>query len=234
MNGPETSSLSPSLPQPLRTRFFSWRTLRRGLLVLAALITLVALFYTEENVRGKRAWEKCKRDLEAQGVVLNWDEYIPPPVPDDQNFFKAPKMREWFVGRGATELSKRLGERPAWRNTNAPPLVVAELTLVPPGQTPSLREGDIVLDLNDSAAREQALKRIQDAIGPNAVGKGAYASTFVARPLNQIKPARIFLRSDKPPTIQEMAILFPTNGHCAAQHQPLVRNKPVAGPISRR
>jgi hypothetical protein len=183
------------------------------LLGLAALITLVALFYTEENVRGKRAWEKCKRDLEAQGVVLNWDEYIPPPVPDDQNFFKAPKMREWFVGRGATELSKRLYPTPAMHGgTNIPPLVVAELTVLPSGQTPSLGQGDAVLDLNDTAAREQALNRLQDAIGPNTVGKGTYAVTFTARPLNQIKPARFFVRSDRLPTVQEMALLFPSNG----------------------
>jgi hypothetical protein len=176
------------------------------------LITLVALFYTEENVRGKRAWEKCKRDLEAQGVVLNWDEYIPPPVPDDQNFFKAPRMSEWFVGRGETDLSRRLLSAPLRQAaSNAPPLVVAELTVVPPGQTPSLREGDTVLELSDSAARESALKRLEDAIGPNTAGRGNYGFTLVARPLNQIKPARFFLRSDRPPTVQEIAVLFPSN-----------------------
>jgi hypothetical protein len=29
--------------------------------------------------------------------VLDWGPCIPAPVPDDQNFFKAPKMEEWFV-----------------------------------------------------------------------------------------------------------------------------------------
>jgi hypothetical protein len=205
MNGTETSPPSSSLRQPL------WK-LRWGLLGLAALITLVALFYTEENVRGKRAWEKCKRDLEAQGVVLNWDEYIPPPVPDDQNFFKAPRMSEWFVGRGQTELSKRLTPPLAMRgDTNVPPLVLAEVTVVSPGQTPSSGEGDTVLDWKDSAASEQALKRLREAIGPAALGRGNYPATLIARPLNQIKPVRFLVRSDKPPTIQEMALLFPAN-----------------------
>ena len=27
---------------------------------------------------------------------MDWNDYIPPPVPDDQNFLKAPKMQEWF------------------------------------------------------------------------------------------------------------------------------------------
>ena len=69
----------------------------RILLGLAALATLVAIFYLEEDWRGKRAWESCRRRLQAQGAVLDWDKYIPPPVPDDQNFFKAPKMEAWFV-----------------------------------------------------------------------------------------------------------------------------------------
>ncbi len=74
----------------------SWRILRRMLITLAIFATLIALFYTEEDWRGKRAWENCKHELEAKGAVLDWDKYIPPPVPDDQNFFKAPKMQEWF------------------------------------------------------------------------------------------------------------------------------------------
>src|ERR1700690_639076 len=85
-----------------------WRMGRRILIGLAIFATLIAIFYTEEDWRGKRAWENCKRELEAKGAVLDWDKLIPPPVPDDQNLFKAPNMQEWFVGRGATELSKRL------------------------------------------------------------------------------------------------------------------------------
>ena len=70
--------------------------LRRLLFVFLGLVVLVAIFYAEEDWRGKRAWEKCKAELEAKGEMLDWNAYIPPPVPDDQNFFKAPKMEEWF------------------------------------------------------------------------------------------------------------------------------------------
>jgi hypothetical protein len=86
----------------------NWRILRRLLIGLAAICTIFALFYTEENWRGKRAWEECKRELQAQGAVLDWEAYIPPPVPDDQNIFKAPKMQEWFVGREKTDLYQRI------------------------------------------------------------------------------------------------------------------------------
>jgi hypothetical protein len=71
--------------------------LRRLLFILLGLAGLTALIYAEEDWRGRRAWDNCKAKLEAKGVVLDWDKYIPPAVPDDQNFFKAPKMTEWFV-----------------------------------------------------------------------------------------------------------------------------------------
>jgi hypothetical protein len=80
-----------------------WRWTRRILVVSACLATLIAVLYAEEDWRGKRAWENCKRELEAKGAVLDWDKYIPPPVPDDQNFFKAPKMTAWFVRQKQAE-----------------------------------------------------------------------------------------------------------------------------------
>ena len=42
--------------------------------------------------------------------MLDWNAYIPPPVPDDQNFFASPKMQEWFVRNpnSTSDLSKRL------------------------------------------------------------------------------------------------------------------------------
>ena len=74
-----------------------WRIARRVLLAAVGVATLIALFYTVENWRGKRAWEKCRRDLERQGQVLDWMAYVPPAVPDDQNVFKVPQMQQWFV-----------------------------------------------------------------------------------------------------------------------------------------
>ena len=101
---------------------FTWQGMRRTLAGLAILATLTAIFYSEEDWRSKRAWDNCKRELEAKGEVLDWSAYIPPPVPDDQNFFKAPKMAAWFVKlpampnqwlstndfKEAAEFSKRL------------------------------------------------------------------------------------------------------------------------------
>ena len=66
------------------------RTLRRILIGLAVLVTLIALFYTEEDWRGKRAWENYKREWEAKGEKFNWHAFVPPSVPADKNFFTAP------------------------------------------------------------------------------------------------------------------------------------------------
>ena len=73
--------------------------LRRLLFVFLGLISLVVLFYAEEDWRGKRAWENCKANSKPKAWCWIGRSYIPPPVPDDQNFFKAPKMTDWFVKR---------------------------------------------------------------------------------------------------------------------------------------
>jgi hypothetical protein len=76
------------------TRFFrglfSWRTVRRALIAFVGLITLIALLWTEENWRGRRAWEKYRSEEEAKGERFDFASFAPRPVPDDQNFFMAP------------------------------------------------------------------------------------------------------------------------------------------------
>ena len=66
----------PSVPARPFQRLFSWRVMSRWLFVLACLATLTGLLYAVENWRGKRAWEKCRRDLEARSEVLDWSAFI--------------------------------------------------------------------------------------------------------------------------------------------------------------
>ncbi len=75
---------------------FSWRGLRRLLILLAWLVTLVALFHGEENWRGRRAWNKYRRALEAQGEQLDYAALVPKLVPDEQNFVATPVIKSWF------------------------------------------------------------------------------------------------------------------------------------------
>ena len=102
--------------------------LRRLLFIFIGLAVLVALFYAEEDWRGWRAWDNCKREFAAKGIELNWSAYIPPPVPDDRNFFKAPKMADWFVRHNlatTTEL-RALATNSATTATNLNEIIAAK------------------------------------------------------------------------------------------------------------
>jgi len=75
---------------------FSWRGIRRILIVLLWAVTVVALLYGEENWRGRRAWNKKRREIEARGEKVDLDAFTPPPVPDEQNFAATPFIKSWF------------------------------------------------------------------------------------------------------------------------------------------
>src|SRR6185503_15072717 len=143
------------------------------LFVIACAITLVALLYTVENVRGKRAWENCRRELEAKSASLDWAAYIPPPVPDEQNIFKAPQMAEWFVrdsqkffrkgqasGSSSTKLSIPL---PPYGNTNS--VLIADLRIAVAGLEDNSVKSDAVWQFDSPEADRDAHKLLRDVIG---------------------------------------------------------------------
>ena len=196
---------------------FCWRVMRRCLFVVACLATLTGLFYAVEDWRGKRAWEKCRRELEAKGEVLDWNAYIPAPVPDDQNIFKAPKMAEWFVKASFAEAFPGKDSKPD--NAAAPfrlapgqdakngPVLVAEVDVVPPGAPLPAGKADTVLRFDDTAAREQAAKLLRENLGPCA--RGVWGGVILARLPDQIKPVQLVLQADTVPTAQALAEFFP-------------------------
>jgi len=69
---------------------FTWRMIRRYLYGLAAFALIAALFYGEEDWRGKKEWEQYKTAAQASGERFDLSSFIPRPVPDDQNFAFAP------------------------------------------------------------------------------------------------------------------------------------------------
>jgi hypothetical protein len=75
------------MPGPLK------KLILRLVFGFASLVTLVAVIYVEENWRGKHAWERYKAELESRGEKLDFASYIPPAVPDDQNFAMTPFLR---------------------------------------------------------------------------------------------------------------------------------------------
>jgi hypothetical protein len=185
---------------------------RRVLVSAAALITLLAVFYTVENWRGKRAWDNCRRELEAKGEVLDWAAYIPAPVPDDQNIFKAPKMQEWFVRKNLHSLVSSASNSSNTRQPFTLPagaakaLLVAEVRMVAPGAT-DLQSTNAVLRFDDPGAPAHAAKLLNDAIGPCAIG--AWSCILLRQPLDQFKPIQLILQADTVPTLKELTAFFP-------------------------
>lgn len=191
----------------VRWMFASWRNCRRTLLGLAIFATLIAIAYTEENWRGKHDWENYKHELEAKGAVLDWEKYIPPPVPDGQNFFtvntnfylRFVKLQTAEQGEAARSLPwLNLG----WGGYNFPQsdfsksnLLVATITVCPPGGNPAAVAGEKI----------QAI--IRGKLGRSGVG--AQGFRFSEWPVEKLSPAEIFLPADTPPTAAGWQRLVP-------------------------
>src|SRR5215831_20627359 len=110
----------------------SWSVFKWTFILLAGLVVLLAIYYNVENWRGHRAWEDCKRELAAKGESLEWDDFVPPLVPDAKNFYQAPKMQEWFVNSRAKGVTNEFVKH--LTRTNESSVVIAEVTLASPHQ----------------------------------------------------------------------------------------------------
>lgn len=184
--------------QPHLHALVRWRILRRCLFVAACLATLIGLFYAIEDWRGRRGWERCRRELENKGAVLDWNAYIPAPVPDEQNVFKAPKMTEWFAHFAKESWAETVSRDQSKARNGAQPfrveppddpnigtLHVADIEVVLSSEPVPPGKADAVLPFGDPAARTQAQKLLEERIGPCA--EGATSCRFIARPFNQIQ-----------------------------------------------
>jgi len=114
------AGLLPSLHR-FFSRLSSGRNVRRMLILLAWMMTMVALFYAEEDWRSWHAWNNYRQQLEAGGAQLDLAAFIPATVPDEQNFAATPFVKSWFV-RTTNQLT---GERiypDQWQDNFAPAL----------------------------------------------------------------------------------------------------------------
>ena len=92
------ASLLPTV-QRFSRWLFSWRVVRKALIAMAWLVTIIVLFYAEEDWRGWHQWNNYRQQLEAGGARLDYPAFIPKPVPDDQNFAAIPVIDTWFTQR---------------------------------------------------------------------------------------------------------------------------------------
>jgi hypothetical protein len=91
-------------------RWLFWKHWRRTFFALACFATLIALFYAEEDWRGKHDWEKYKREWEAKGEKFDFKDFVPPAVPDDQNFALTPVVAscyEYILDKSGHKLEKQ-------------------------------------------------------------------------------------------------------------------------------
>ena len=206
-----------------------WRIVRRILIGLAILATLIAIFYTEEDWRGKRAWENCKRDLEAKGMVLGWDKYIPPPVPDDQNFYtystnlflrfhkqlneeisQTPEQAAATQQLAWLRLDPADPSRPMFDTVKLKPLIVANI-VVSPSSLPSPENATNYLSaaLDDPATPERLRNLLQATFGRGIQGSMGYH--FSEFQLSNLVPAQVSLKAENLPTLADLANWVPSN-----------------------
>lgn len=175
------------------------------------------MFYVVENWRGQRAWAECKRELAARGARLDWDYYIPPPVPAEQNVFGVPEMSQWFVKKrlmdsgsrsslpGGTDLAMRLSYAGL---TNATRLVVAHIVF---GQANANPPADctVLPWLGEKSAQTDAARLMMATLGP--IGDDAASQFhFMLKSPGEVQPVQLFFRCEKLPTDAERAAWIKT------------------------
>jgi hypothetical protein len=139
-------------PEDVSTRPASrlWARLLRSPVVggLLGMVCVVVLFYAEENWRGKNAWERCKRELAAQGAVVECVPRVPTVIPDNLNVFKAPRMAEWFLGQAPNDFTARLSKGGLSTNPRGSGDLL-EVTVVSRTNQPTSLDSDLCLDYDE-------------------------------------------------------------------------------------
>ena len=188
--------------------------LRRRFVTSGVCLVVIGLFYAEENWRGKRAWEQCHRTLVTQGIALEWTNYIPAAVPENQNIFGVPEMVRWFHGRngaGWSDFARVLPSEtyPGFNiDTNTTRMLVAELTIGLPGKpTP---DNSTVLRWNDPTSRTEAGRIINDVLGPTArAPQSPMGIGLMVHEPDDVHPARIVLQCQTAPSEKELEEFLP-------------------------
>ncbi len=187
-----------SIQKPRPRRRLAWRIVRVTAISAACLATLIAMFYTEENWRGKRAWDQFKKELLAKGEMIEWSALIPPPVPDEKNFFKAPGIAETdWQDRGEHDLAKSFSKVLLRGGTNSQ--VLGEAEIVSPGRPDAV-------SIDASIAPSEVRKWLANELGKSTVS--ALGFSVIAKHLDRSGTARIRLAASKPLTALEVGRLF--------------------------
>jgi hypothetical protein len=102
----ESASITSGRPPRKRLSLLP-KLLLLGAGVFAGLILLVMAVIAVENWRGHRAWAQTQREMAAQGEKLDLRAFVPPEIPEEQNFAALPlfaRLRYRGGQGGATSL----------------------------------------------------------------------------------------------------------------------------------
>ncbi len=91
-----TSPINPSAKPPRRF-------LVRAVFIVACLATLIVALFIEEKIRGRAAWRAYETEARARGVKLDFADYIPPAIPDAENFASIPIFDDAFRASHANQ-----------------------------------------------------------------------------------------------------------------------------------
>lgn len=235
MKNMEITARKPFWGVRLAHWFWGHTALRWTFIMLAGWTVVIALFYAEEDWRGKRDWARTLEATQAKGHDVTWR--TPPEVRADENFFAAPNMQQWFTGRGGNSLSSRMGFQNfghylGERAQNS----LADITIVPTSAKVPSDSADIVLlykgtnavmmldddqasKMYPSAATKRAATKQLDMLISTVVQtmtngtagqtcEAALGFELLASPLKNVKPVSVVVKSDDDLRSDQLASLF--------------------------
>ncbi len=108
----------PSLPKKRRPLIIR---LLIGLTIFALVLTvLIPGLYLVEKYRGRAAWRAYETEAKARGVKLDLADYIPPKIPDAENFASIPIFEAVFRASEAKEETPNPFKLPPAKNGKLP------------------------------------------------------------------------------------------------------------------
>jgi hypothetical protein len=201
MNDAEPTPNFEVPPVDEKPRTSPWVFRIQAILVAALLL---AIFYVEENWRGKRVWLKTKAEIEAKGEKLDWLSYIPKTPPPERNMFKAPGMEDLLV-RGRGENIKTISIPPP--PTNGPKatnyILYGLVEIVPQADAARLPKDAVVYDFETLKGSPVASRELSKAIVGRKMA-APHGMTILEKPLGR-DVKRVYLKAEKVPSLKDVA-----------------------------
>lgn len=117
--------------------FRKWLT--SGWAITGFVITLfVIAFYVEEDWRGQAYWQQAQEQIAAEGESLDPNKFIPPPIPDEENFGSLPLFRESSPASAAALYATPVGMQRAFSHIFPNNIPTSSREDVQPNQLPYL------------------------------------------------------------------------------------------------